>query len=181
MQEPRSSEEIATTFRVQTYDVVFDLETSGLSIDSGEIIAIEAIKVPATGPSTQRFYALVKPSKPLSSQVEEITGITNAMLDNQSTFLEVVPEFIAFIGNAQLFTVNAGFDQRFLDHQLASAGLHVLSAERIVDMLSYLPLEHRGPGIQGIVEYAASQKQEKSGLTIEVMEMLYRKLFRSVI
>jgi DNA polymerase III epsilon subunit-like protein len=100
------------------------------------------------------------------------------MLENQMTFRELAPAFLSFIGNAELFTINSRFDQRFLDNQLLESGFRALAAGRFVDMLPYLPSEHRGRGSQGIVEYAASDQQEKRGLTIEVMEGIYRKLFR---
>lgn len=163
---------------VEPDGIVFDLETSGLSVERGEIIAIHAVKVTDNGASTQRVSALVKPARPISSQVEKITGITNAMLDNQPTFPEVARAFIDFIGNDQLFTVKAVFDQRFLDHQLAIAGLPVVSAERIVDMLPYIPKQFRGRGVKGIVEAGGVSASESEGLSINVLEGIYRKFLR---
>ena len=56
--------------------LAFDVETTGLSPESDEIIEIGALKV-QDGKVCDRFITFVKPSEPVSERITEITGITN--------------------------------------------------------------------------------------------------------
>ena len=59
--------------------VVIDIETSGINPDKDEIIRLSALKI-VSGETTDEFSAFVKPRKPLSAEVERLTGITNKSL-----------------------------------------------------------------------------------------------------
>ena len=59
--------------------VAFDLETTGLSCDTDEILEIGALKV-RDGKIVQRFNQLIHPKKAILPQVSELTGITNEMV-----------------------------------------------------------------------------------------------------
>ena len=77
--------------------IVWDLETTGLNPYHDQIIEIAALDNYGN-----KFESLVKldTGKSLSSKVKEITGITEAMLENQPSIGEVLDKFILFIRGA---------------------------------------------------------------------------------
>ena len=100
----------------QSFDgtyVVFDLETTGLSPVNDRIIEIGAVKI--TGKKiTDRFSAFVNPLIPIPFNIEQLTGITDAMVENADTVEKVLPEFLEFCGDAVMVAHNAGFDVGFI-------------------------------------------------------------------
>ena len=58
--------------------VAFDLETTGLNVETDYIIEIGALKV-KDGKVCDRFIEFVKPQVPISPMITNITGITNVM------------------------------------------------------------------------------------------------------
>lgn len=93
--------------------VVFDLETMGLNSHEHEIIEIGAVKL--RGKSiVDRFSYLVNPKKKIPQKIQELTNITQSMVDNEPTIEEVLPKFIEFVGDATLVAHNAAFDMGFI-------------------------------------------------------------------
>lgn len=93
--------------------VVFDLETTGLSAITHEIIEIGALKV-IDGEVVDNFEMPVKPAKKITKRITEITGITNEMVEGKPPIEDVLPQFIEFIGKLPLVAHNAEFDYGFL-------------------------------------------------------------------
>jgi DNA polymerase-3 subunit epsilon len=61
----------------------------------------------------------MNPGKPVSSFIENYTGITNRMLSHAAPCDEVMEQFADFMGDHNLVAHNASFDKRFLDAELA--------------------------------------------------------------
>lgn len=97
--------------------VVFDLETTGLSPLRDEIVEIGAVRI-SGGKVTDRFHSLVRPDRPLSAEVANLTGIDPRELAAAPRLEEALPGFVSFCGEACLVAHNAGFDTSFL--QLAA-------------------------------------------------------------
>lgn len=99
--------------------VVFDLETTGLSTESDEIIEIAAIKI-EKGKFTEKFSTFVKPSESISREITSITGITDAMVVHAPTASEMIPDFFHFAKGSILVGHNIGnFDIPLLNTQAA--------------------------------------------------------------
>ena len=96
---------------VKTY-VAFDIETTGLEIESEEIIEIGALKV-VDGKVTDRFKEFVKPEKQISEKITEITGITNEMVEHARPIEDVIRDFVFFCENHVLVGHNIQFDYKF--------------------------------------------------------------------
>lgn len=94
-----------TTEIKQDHFICFDLETTGLSVKTAEIVEISAIKI-EEGEMTDCFNTFVKPSKPIPYEITELTGITNADVTNAPKISEVLPEFLKFIGDEILLGHN---------------------------------------------------------------------------
>jgi DNA polymerase III subunit epsilon len=96
--------------------VVFDVETSGLSPFDNEIIEIAAIKAHKNASEHQTFTALVKPSKPISKKIIDMTGITNEMLEKDGIpIADALEGFRQFIGKEKLVAYNKDFDKSFIN------------------------------------------------------------------
>jgi len=66
--------------------IVFDIETTGLSPEYDEIIEFSGFKI-KDGFVIDEFSTLIKPSYPIDFFIEELTGITNEMLENPTNFV----------------------------------------------------------------------------------------------
>jgi DNA polymerase III subunit epsilon len=93
--------------------VVIDLETTGLNPQFDEIIEVAAIKV-VDDQVVDKFSSLVKPKVKIPSFIEQLTGITNELVQNAPPIQHVLPKFIDFVGNSVLVAYNAHFDINFI-------------------------------------------------------------------
>jgi len=93
--------------------VIVDLETTGLAPESNEIIEIGALKVEGKE-IKDVFNKLVKPEKQLSSEITDLTGITQEMLASEPPIKSVIPQFKTFLGDSLIVAHNADFDVSFL-------------------------------------------------------------------
>lgn len=99
--------------RIDDNLVVFDLETTGLSSTTCEIIEIGAVKVMG-GEIVDRFSCFVKPTKPISQEITDLTSITNEDVADADVIANVLPKFLDFCGNCLLIAHNADFDVGFV-------------------------------------------------------------------
>lgn len=95
-----------------------DVETTGLSPQWNDIIEIGAIRY-KDGVEVERFQSLVQP--PISDDglyvdpfIEDLTGITNAMLADAPRAVDVLPLFLGFLNNDIILGYNTSFDVNFL-------------------------------------------------------------------
>lgn len=103
--------------------VVFDFETSGMSPERGDrAIEIGAVRL-VDDQIVDRFQSLMNPGRFINSFIEDLTGISNAMVQEAPPAGEVMSQFFRFIGDSPLVAHNAAFDRRFLDAELALIGL----------------------------------------------------------
>jgi len=101
--------------------VVFDIETTGFSPINDGITEIGAVKV-VNGSIEDRYSTFVNPEKSIPAKVTELTGITNDMVKDERTIAEVLPEFLAFCGDAALVAHNANFDVSFIREKARKNG-----------------------------------------------------------
>ncbi len=93
---------------------VIDIETTGLQPSKSEIIEIAAINVGEDGEIEDTFHSLIKPKKAISKRITSINGITNEMVADAPSIEEVLPKFIAFIGDNTVIGHNVNFDVNFI-------------------------------------------------------------------
>lgn len=100
-------------FAFPTDYTVVDIETTGLAPSECEIIEVSALKF--RGEVLQdSFSSLIKPAYPISAFITNLTGITDAMVENAPEINEVMPRFYDFIGDDILIGHNVNFDVNFL-------------------------------------------------------------------
>ncbi|MBQ4560381.1 MAG: 3'-5' exonuclease [Tyzzerella sp.] len=92
--------------------VAFDLETTGLNVETDYIIEIGALKV-RDGKVCERFMEFVKPQVPISPMITNITGITNEMVTGARNTRDIIRDFVEFCGDFVLVGHNIMFDYKF--------------------------------------------------------------------
>ncbi|BCA79443.1 3'-5' exonuclease [Desulfuromonas sp. AOP6] len=103
--------------------VVLDFETTGMAPDRGDrAIEVGAVRIDS-GRIVDRFQSLMHPGMRVSPFIEDYTGITNAMLRDAPSPVEVMRDFHRFLGDCPLIAHNASFDRRFLEAEFRRAGL----------------------------------------------------------
>jgi len=115
--------------------VVFDLETTGLSPHSDEILEIGAIKVNRDSNVSsglarcQTFQTLVKPSGHIPAMITKINGISEQMVDKDGESIETALKgFMSFVGDLPLVSYNADFDMGFIESAANKYGIPVTNS-----------------------------------------------------
>jgi DNA polymerase-3 subunit epsilon len=98
--------------------VLLDLETTGGNPVHDRITEIAAVRV-EHGVEVARWSTLVNPGVHVSSFIERLTGISNAMVASAPRFAEVAPELLALLDGAVLVAHNVRFDHGFLLNELS--------------------------------------------------------------
>ena len=98
--------------------VFLDLETTGTRTTRDRITEIAALKV-EQDTVVGRFVQLVNPGQPIPSQIQRLTGITDAMVADAPSFAELAQELRDFLGDAELVAHNMRFDYGFLRNEFA--------------------------------------------------------------
>lgn len=93
--------------------VVVDIETTGLSPSYDEIIEISAIRY-IDGDKSAVFETLIKPNCEISGYITELTGITDAMVEDAPDINSVIRDFKDFVGDDIIVGHNVNFDINFL-------------------------------------------------------------------
>lgn len=94
--------------------VVFDLETTGLSPKSDEIIELSAIKV-RNHQAAEEFSTLVNPGRPIPFSASRINGITDDLVKDAPLLETALKSFMDFIAADTLVGHNIhAFDMPFL-------------------------------------------------------------------
>ena len=101
----------------ETGFVVFDFETTGAKTPPCRVTRSRRVQGDERRDS-RRVHTLVNPEMPIPLFISMLTGISDAMVRTAPKFEEVASGFLEFIGDSVLVAHNAGFDLRFLDHEV---------------------------------------------------------------
>ena len=93
--------------------VLLDIETTGLSPVSDDIIEIGAVKV-KNNKIIDTYNELIKINRKLPIFITKLTGITDEMINGGKMPEIVLKEFIKFIGDNTIIGHNVNFDLGFL-------------------------------------------------------------------
>lgn len=118
-------------------EIIFDTETTGLDPVTGdrivEIGCIEMVNRVATG---REYHCYLNPERPMPWEAEQVHGLSDMFLSDKPLFANCVGDLIAFIADSPMVAHNAGFDFRFLNHELEKAGHAPVCLTRMVDTLA---------------------------------------------
>jgi len=93
--------------------IVFDIETTGLSVINNKIIEIAGVRM-KNGEEINRFTSFINPHERIPYNIQQLTNITDDMVVNAPELLPTLKEFLAFIGDDILVAHNARFDIGFI-------------------------------------------------------------------
>lgn len=93
--------------------VVIDFETTGFNPYNDRIIQVAAVRY-RNHELADQFVSFVNPERPIPGRITSLTGITNYRVSDAPTIQEVLPLFLAFLGEDTIVAHNASFDMRFL-------------------------------------------------------------------
>lgn len=102
---------------------VIDFETTGMTPAQGARATEVAIVLMEGERIVDRFASLMHTGVPIPPFIEQLTGISNAMLQQAPAAEAVMREAARFVGDAPMVAHNASFDSRFWQSELRHAGL----------------------------------------------------------
>lgn len=97
---------------------VIDFETTGLSPNSSCRATEIAVVMLENGRIVERYQSLMNTGVRVPAFIEQLTGISNAMLRTAPPAEKVMNEVNEFVGCTPLVAHNASFDQKFWDFEL---------------------------------------------------------------
>jgi DNA polymerase-3 subunit epsilon len=111
--------------------VVVDVETTGGTPTRGHrVTEVAAVRV-SGGRIADSYCTLVNPERPIPRMITSLTGISNEMVARQPRFAEVAHEVSQAVRGCVFVAHNAGFDWRFLSHELNQATGMTLSGRQL--------------------------------------------------
>jgi DNA polymerase-3 subunit epsilon len=144
-------------------EIVFDTETTGVFAEHAEkelcdrIVEIGCVEIVNLERTGREFHAYLNPDRSVPEEVVRVHGLTREFLSQHKRFADVVDEFLDFIGDAPLVAHNAGFDQGFINAELARIQRAPAAAERFIDTL--LIARKRFPGASCSLDALAKRYQ----------------------
>ncbi|MBI0326027.1 exonuclease domain-containing protein [Burkholderia plantarii] len=97
-----------------------DLETTGGSAAEHRITEIGVVEVGPDGVST--WNSLIDPHQPIPAFIQQLTGITDAMVRGAPSFASIAAELYARLDGRLFIAHNASFDRGFLRAEFERAG-----------------------------------------------------------
>ena len=99
-----------------------DLETTGATATSDRITEIGIVEVDADG-SVREWQQLVNPGTRIPPFIEQLTGISNAMVAEAPDFAEIAVETLRHLEGRLFIAHNARFDYGFLKNEFKRLGI----------------------------------------------------------
>lgn len=93
--------------------VVIDVETTGNSPKKGDRIIQIAAVVIENGQITERFSKYVNPNQPIPAFIEQLTGISNEMVENEEPFSAIAEDIFELLHDSCFIAHNIHFDLAF--------------------------------------------------------------------
>ena len=100
---------------------VIDFETTGLSPATGGRATEIAVVLVRDGQIVGRYASLMRSEAWVPPFIEQLTGISNSMLERAPPAERVMREVAAFVGECPLVAHNAAFDRAFWQAEMARA------------------------------------------------------------
>lgn len=139
--------------------VVIDLEMTGLNAKTDAVLEVGAVRV-RDGKRDASYSALLWPGRKLSTEITELTGITEEMAAQGGDPDQVMEEFFAFLGEDILVGQNVIFDYSFLKQWAVNHGFPF--EREAVDTLKlarhFLPKEQK-KNLESLCDYFSVERR----------------------
>lgn len=100
---------------------IIDIETTGANRDGQRIIEIGIINFDGHEVE-ETFSTLINPEKPISYQIQRLTGIDNEMVAHAPKFFEVAKKIVEMTEGRIFVAHNVFFDYKFLQREFSDLG-----------------------------------------------------------
>ena len=118
-------------------EIVLDTETTGINPRDGHrIIEIGALELMHHLPTGKTLHIYINPERDIDDGAVAVHGLTSKFLVDKPLFVEIVDEFLLFIGDAPLVIHNASFDMGFINAELDKIQRSPLPMDRAIDTLA---------------------------------------------
>ncbi len=142
---------------------VFDLETTGPDVASGDSIIDIGIVIIQNDEITTTYSTLLQPDVPIPPFVEQLTGIQNEDVNDAPLFPEKLGDILSMLEGHTIVAHNVPFDVGFFNDQLVEENYEPLSNNvidtvelsrilypkapgyKLNDLASYLKIDHKDP------------------------------------
>jgi DNA polymerase-3 subunit epsilon len=126
-------------------EIVLDTETTGLDPLRGDrLVEIGCVEIFNRMPTGQTFHRYMNPERDMPAEAFAVHGLSTEFLASKPLFVEVVEEFLEFIGDSPLVIHNASFDVGFINAELDRIKRQAIPRERLVDTLLLARRKHPG-------------------------------------
>ena len=126
-------------------EIVLDTETTGLDPARGDrLVEIGRVEIFNRMPTGQTFHCYINPERDMPEEAFAVHGLSTQFLSDKPLFVDVVEEFLGFIGDAPLVIHNASFDVGFINAELSRIARPAIPRERLVDTLLLARRKHPG-------------------------------------
>jgi len=117
-------------------EVVLDTETTGFEpADGHRIVEIGCVELVEHLPTGRTYRCYLNPERAVPAESQRIHGLSDEFLADKPIFLDVVDEFLSFIGDAALVIHNASFDLKFVNSELHRVGRAPIPYARAIDTI----------------------------------------------
>jgi len=126
-----------------------DCETTGASADFGHrVIELGIVRYEA-GVKVAEYQQLIDPQRRVSPGVTALTGISQAMVDGQPTFMQQFPRMMELLNGAAVLGHNVRFDLSFLRKEFRRSGAEITAALGEVPVMDTVRIARRRFGRGG--------------------------------
>lgn len=101
--------------------VLVDVETTGSHKGNGRLTEVACIRV-EDGQIVDEFESLVNPGQFIPYYIQNMTGISNEMVEDSPTFSEIAEKVNAITSDAVFIAHNVWFDYRFIQSAMQRIG-----------------------------------------------------------
>ena len=164
-------------------EIVLDTETTGLDPLRGDrLVEVGCIEIFNRMPTGQTFHRYINPERDVPAEAFNVHGLSTEFLASKPLFIEIVEEFLEFIGDAPLVIHNASFDISFINAELDRIKRPAIVRDRLVDTLLLARRKH--PGVSNRLDDLCSRyaidnsRRTKHGalLDAEILAEVYLEL-----
>jgi DNA polymerase III, alpha subunit (gram-positive type) len=164
-------------FSLYSQIILFDLETTGLSLDNDQIIELAAIKYTNNKKSEIDILIKCPLNCPIPKSIVELTGITNKMLTEKGVIEEDgIEKFLNFLDlndKALLISHNIQFDFSFLLNAIERYGKKIPVSYDILDTLTIFRDRKPYPNkLEDAIEYYNLENVKNSHRAIDDVKAL---------
>ena len=153
-------------------EIILDTETTGLDPSKGDrLVEIGCVETLNQIPTGIEFHRHINPQRDMPEGAFNVHGLSAEFLSGKPLFVDVVADFLAFIGTSRLVIHNAEFDMRFINAELVRARHPPIGNDRVLDTLAIA--RRKFPGASNSLDALADRfnvdrsKRDKHGALID--------------